>query len=138
MSMRFALEVRSPLLDARLARWAAELPAISCNDGLIAKKILKQLCLRYLPESIVFRPKQGFGVPDRCWSQERLLDLAEDLLLGAGSRLTAFLDVGRLRTHLQRQRDAHQFHVYQIWELLVLEQWLRKAAEQTRQLTAAA
>ncbi len=138
MSMRFALEVRSPLLDARLARWAAELPASSCNDGRIAKKILKQLCLRYLPESIVFRPKQGFGVPDRCWSQERLLDLAEDLLLGAGSRLTAFLDVGRLRTHLQRQRDAQQFHVYQIWELLVLEQWLRKVAEQTRQLMAAA
>jgi asparagine synthase (glutamine-hydrolysing) len=138
MSMRFALEVRSPLLDARIGRWAATLPAAVCNDGKTTKKLLKRLCLDYLPESIVFRPKQGFGVPDRCWSQKRLLDLADDLLLGASAQLTAHLDARRLREHLTRQRDARCFHVYQIWEILVLEQWLRKAAERMRTMPKAA
>ena len=138
MSMRFALEVRCPLLDASIARWAARLPASILNDGKIAKKLLKRLCLRYLPESIVYRPKQGFGVPDRCWSQERLLNLADDLLFGASGQLTTYLDAGRLRDHLRRQRDQRYFHVYQIWEILVLEQWLRKAVGQTRALPAAA
>jgi asparagine synthase (glutamine-hydrolysing) len=138
MAMRFALEVRSPLLDIRVARWAANLPAAECNDGKIAKKLLKRLCLRYLPDSIVFRPKQGFGVPDRCWSQERLLDLAEDLLFSTAGQLTAHLDARRLRKHLAGQRDPRRFHVYQIWEILVLEQWLRKAAQRMRSLPAAA
>jgi asparagine synthase (glutamine-hydrolysing) len=138
MAMRFALEVRSPLLDVRIAQWAARLPAAVCNDGKVTKKLLKRLCLRYVPEPIVFRPKQGFGVPDRCWSQDRLLDLADDLLFRTDSQLTAHLDVRRLRQHLAGQRDSHRFHVYQIWELLVLEQWLRKAAERTRSLPVAA
>jgi asparagine synthase (glutamine-hydrolysing) len=138
MSMRFALEVRSPLLDVRIARWASRLPAAVCNDGRMNKKLLKRLCLRYLPESIVFRPKQGFGVPDRCWSQDRLLDLADDLLFTTSSQLLGFVDAKKLREHLKRMRDPGQFHVYQVWEILVLEQWLRKAAELTRAIPAAA
>jgi asparagine synthase (glutamine-hydrolysing) len=138
MSMHFGLEVRSPLLDVPVARWAAELPARMCNDGKTTKRILKCLCLRYLPESIVVRPKQGFGVPDQCWSQDRLLELADDLLLGPRNRLTEYLDAAQLRQHLQRQREPNHFHVYQIWELLVLEQWLRKTAEQVWTLPSAA
>ncbi len=128
MSMQFALEVRSPLLDSRLAGWASSLPAWVCNDGRTAKKVLKRLALRYLPESIVHRPKQGFGLPDQCWSQDRLLDLADGLLLGTGARVQGHLDGQKLRRHLAGQRDPRLFNVYQIWELLVLELWLRKAA----------
>ena len=128
MSMQFALEVRSPLLDSRIAAWASTLPARVCNDGQITKKLLKQLALRYLPVEIVNRPKQGFGVPDQCWSQGRLLDLAEDLLFRPGAHLTGHLDSQALRRHLTDQRNPHRFNVYQIWEILILEQWLRKAA----------
>jgi asparagine synthase (glutamine-hydrolysing) len=138
MAMRFALEVRSPFLDARIGRWAANLPASVCNDGRMTKKLLKRLCQQYLPDSIVFRPKQGFGVPDRCWSHERLLNLADDLLFGTGSQLLGFVDRLRLREHLKRMRDPERFHVYQVWEILVLEQWLRKAADLTRSVSAAA
>jgi asparagine synthase (glutamine-hydrolysing) len=128
MSMQFALEVRCPLLDVRLARWAAQLPARLCDDGREAKKLLKRLALRYLPADVVYRPKQGFGVPDQCWSQERLLDLASALLLGPSAQLAGYLDQTRLRQHLARQRDPRHFHVYQIWEMLILEQWLRNVA----------
>jgi asparagine synthase (glutamine-hydrolysing) len=136
MSMQFALEVRSPLLDVRLTRWAAQLPARACDDGRESKRILKRLALRYLPADIVYRPKQGFGVPDQCWSQKRLLDLAADLLLSPNARLAGYLDQARLRNHLDRQRDARFFHVYQIWEMLVLEQWLRNAAGSALSLAA--
>jgi asparagine synthase (glutamine-hydrolysing) len=136
MSMRFALEVRSPLLDVRLARWASSLPAWACNDGRTSKRIMKKLALRYLPEAIVNRPKQGFGLPDQCWSQERLLDLANDLLLGPGARIESYLDGQKLRAHLVQQRDPRMFSVYQIWELLVLEQWLRRAARGALALAA--
>jgi asparagine synthase (glutamine-hydrolysing) len=125
MSMRFALEVRCPFLDVRVADWASRLPARLCHDGRETKKVLRQLALRYLPAEIVSRRKQGFGVPEQAWGQERLLALANDLLLGPGSRLGSFVDRGRLKVHLARQRDPRWFQVYQVWQLLVLEQWLR-------------
>jgi asparagine synthase (glutamine-hydrolysing) len=128
MSMRFALEVRCPLLDARIGRWAAELPALFCNDGKTSKRILKQLCLHYLPESIVFRPKQGFGIPEPDWAKERLLDLADQLFFDSASRITTFLNPARLRAHMQRQRDPRIFSFYRTWVMLVLECWLRKSA----------
>jgi asparagine synthase (glutamine-hydrolysing) len=128
MSMQFALEVRSPLLDARIGMWAQELQASMLNDGITAKKIVKQLALRYLPEEIVNRPKMGFGVPDQCWSQDRFLDLADALLTGPACKLRAWLEPRKLREHLAGQREPSRFNVYQIWEILVLEQWLRKAA----------
>src|SRR5262249_38074570 len=52
MSMRFALEVRSPLLDRQLAAWVQRLPAEALNDGVTGKKVLKRLARRYLPEAI--------------------------------------------------------------------------------------
>jgi asparagine synthase (glutamine-hydrolysing) len=121
--------VRCPLLDVRLARWAQRLPARTLNDGHTGKILLKQLALRYLPEEIVHRPKLGFGLPDQGWSQPRLLQLAEDLLTGPGCRLHTYLDGQRLREHLTRQRDPHLFNVYQLWELLILEQWLRRTSD---------
>ena len=136
MSMRFALEVRCPLLDRRVADWAATLPAAMLNDGQETKKVLKRLALRYLPEDIVHRPKQGFAPPDPCWSRDRLLDLADGLLGGSGSRIASFLDARKLRDHLVQQRAPSRFNVYQVWELLVLELWLRKTASGVR--TAAA
>jgi asparagine synthase (glutamine-hydrolysing) len=128
MSMQFALEVRSPLLDTRLARWAARLPADACNDGRTGKKVLKSLLRRYLPDEIVDRPKQGFGLPDQCWAQGQLLDVADGLLRGPSSQLAGYLDRAALMDYLARQRETAEFRVYQIWEILVLEQWLRKAA----------
>jgi asparagine synthase (glutamine-hydrolysing) len=128
MSMRFALEVRCPLLDARLAAWAQRLPAAMLNDGVTGKKLLKRLALRYLPEEVVRRPKQGFGVPERGWSQGRLLALADDLLRGPGCRVHAHLDARQLRDHLAGQREPGRFNVYEVWEILVLELWLRATA----------
>ena len=92
MSMRFALETRSPLLDLRIADWARQLPASALHDGVTGKKVLKHLARRYLPNDLVDRPKQGFGIPDQCWSQRRLLALADDLLDGPGCRLHDFVD----------------------------------------------
>ena len=130
MSMHFALEVRCPLLDRRVADWAANLPVAVLNDGMQTKRVLKHLAQRYLPAELVNRPKQGFGLPAVGWSQDRLLDLTDDILFSGGSKLAAYLDVKRLREHLR-----NRFNVYQVWELLVLEQWLRR---RTMALRAAA
>ena len=73
-------------------------------------------------------PEHYEGLPERAWSKDRLLNLANDLLLGGGSQLPGYLDRDSVRRYLQIQRLPNCFSVYQIWGLLVLEQWLRRAA----------
>jgi asparagine synthase (glutamine-hydrolysing) len=128
MSMRFALEVRCPLLDVRLGRWASGLPARLCHDGTESKRLLKRLLARYVPDEVVNRPKVGFGLPGRAWSKERLLELASDLVLSRDSPLAAYLNGAGLRSYLQAQQRPECFSVYQVWGLIILDLWLRRAA----------
>jgi asparagine synthase (glutamine-hydrolysing) len=128
MSMQFALEVRCPLLDVRLGRWAAGLPARYCHDGETSKRILKKLAAHYLPDDIINRPKMGFGLPDRTWAKGPLLNLACDLLLSPQAKVGDRLQRSGLQAYLTRQQDPHCFSIYQVWNLVILEQWLRGAA----------
>lgn len=131
MSMRFALEVRCPLLDVRLGRWVQQLPAPWCHDGRRGKVLLKKLAERYLPPDFLNRPKQGFGLPARAWSREKILARAHDLLLDPAARLSGHVDRQALKRFLERQTKG--FSVYQVWGLLLLEEWLRQIANPMRQ-----
>ncbi len=124
MSMAFALEVRCPLLDRDVAAFAANLPAELCWQHGFSKPLLRTLAARYLPREAVERPKTGFGLPGRSWTQQQILGLCEERLLAPGSRLSGVLDPAGLRRFLQRQRQDGCFSIFQVWTVLMLEAWL--------------
>jgi asparagine synthase (glutamine-hydrolysing) len=121
MSMQCSLEVRCPLLDRDLARFAETLPdALLWQPPGGTKQILKDLAAEYLPREWMERRKMGFGLPSRCWSQDALLSLADETL-GRDAALRGHLDGAALAD----QRDERRFSVYRLWPMLVLELWLR-------------
>src|SRR5881396_1133818 len=61
-TMAHALELRAPLLDQEVVRFALTLPDAWLVDQRGGKKLLRALLARYLPESLFDRPKQGFSV----------------------------------------------------------------------------
>ena len=64
-SMAHGLESRSPLLDHVFMEWAAELPEqVKMARGL-TKALFKSAMEPYLPAELLYRPKMGFGCPDR-------------------------------------------------------------------------
>jgi asparagine synthase (glutamine-hydrolysing) len=127
MSMQVALEVRCPLLDRDVARFARELPAAACwRPPRETKRILKSLTARYLPREWLDRPKMGFGLPSNAWSKEAMLELARELLDTPGSQLAGLLAPGTLHNVVERQAQPGRFSIYQLWPLLILELWLRK------------
>jgi len=61
MSMANSLEVRSPLMDHKLAEFAARLPVRMKVRGRSLRYIQYKLLQRYLPKEVLERPKQGFS-----------------------------------------------------------------------------
>ncbi len=125
-SMAFSLESRDPLLDQDLVEWAMRLPVEWKLRGGTGKYLLRKLVYRYIPESIMRRPKRGFEIPMakwlrgplREWARERVNDTQlfqrVPLQQDAVASLFALHDSGR--------RNVHPL----LWAILVL---LDRAAE---------
>ncbi len=126
MSMQCSLEVRCPLLDRDLGRFAATLPdALLWQPPSGTKQILKELAMEYLPQAWMERRKMGFGLPAKCWSQPALLRLADESL-GKDAALRDHLDGAALTAFVKEQRNPAQFSIYRLWPMLILELWLRE------------
>jgi len=125
MSMANSLEVRCPLLDHKLAEFAASLPnRWKIHDGGGKQILIKALGDR-LPPNLLNRPKMGFGVPLAKWFRGPLRSLVHDNLLGR-----RFLERGIVSSpfvekliaeHERGRRDNYHW----IWSLLMLELWFR-------------
>ena len=66
-SMSQSLETRAPLLDHKIAEFAWSLPSEMRIDNKGGKRILREILYKYVPENLVDRPKQGFGLPVNKW-----------------------------------------------------------------------
>lgn len=125
MTMAHGLESRAPLLSSDLARNAASLFADQCFDGRTLKPLLRAALARYVPIEWTRRTKRGFGLPANAWSQESLLRLTNEWLVPGDARLRSILDAVGLNRFLAAQHDPRRFRAYQLYSLLILEQWLR-------------
>lgn len=119
MSMGVSLEGRVPFLDHKLVELALSVPAaLQTKDGVL-KYLLKKSVRGLIPDAVIDRPKQGFGVPVREWFRGALGE-------GAGRELavfcdqTDFLDREEVRRLLAGGRRA------QGWYLLNLALWWKE------------
>jgi asparagine synthase (glutamine-hydrolysing) len=121
MSMRWALEVRSPFLDVDVAALAAALPPADCTGKALVKAVLRE----FLPEAWIERPKTGFGLPEALWKPAAVLPWARDVLDVPTTRLADFVDRRALGRWLATQEAPDAFALYRLWPVLMLELWLR-------------
>jgi asparagine synthase (glutamine-hydrolysing) len=79
MAMLAGVEVRVPLAAPRMVNFASGLRLSDRIDLRRTKKILRASQAARLPETVLRRPKQGFGVPLRGWLQGPARPLLEEL-----------------------------------------------------------
>ncbi len=122
-SMASGLEVRAPFLDHALVELAGRMPSHLKLRGWTMKYLLKRALRGYLPDSIIHRRKQGFGVPIAAWLRGPLRDVLEERL--APERVARFglfdpVTVRRLvAEHVAGRRD----HRKALWALLMFDGW---------------
>jgi len=124
-SMAHSLEVRCPLVDQELMAFAASVPGEMKLRGLTTKLILREVAKPLLPEKILARRKQGFGLPVDRWMKEDLAPLSRDVLLDQTARERGIFEPAAIEA-LLRQHQRGEPRGDQIWALMMLELWYRE------------
>jgi len=122
-SMQSSLEVRCPLVDHVLIEFAATVPSELKMKGFRGKWLLRKALRDLLPHNILYRQKQGFGIPHSRWLRGDLRPLLHDTLLSR-----RVYDRGQLeRPVVARMIEEHDTgrvnHGLRLWNLLWLELW---------------
>ncbi|HXS38203.1 MAG TPA: asparagine synthase (glutamine-hydrolyzing) [Flavipsychrobacter sp.] len=128
-SMANSIEVRSPFLDYRIVEWAATIPGKYLIDNQKGKKLLRDLCNKYLPSTVTNAPKSGFGVPLHDWFaakegnaffKQRITD--PSFALKNNIKVDHLCKIADMHMNQQSQRRFGEF----FWAILMYDAWYRK------------
>ena len=120
------LDVGFPMLDDDLFAFSLRLPAHYKLKGLKLRWFFKEALRGFLPDEILSKKKQGFGLPFGVWltRHEGLGKLASESVHGLADR--GILRADFVDTLLSKHLYEHPgYYGEMIWISMVLEQWLR-------------
>ncbi|MEJ2409468.1 MAG: amidotransferase 1, exosortase A system-associated [Novosphingobium sp.] len=123
-SMAVSLEAREPLLDHRLIEFAAALPESMRVRGGQGKWLMKHAMRRFLPDDVLYRPKQGFVTPIAQWFRGPLAQTARDIASSKTLARTGWFDTRRLGAIVDAHLSGSSDHSRLLWQLLMLEKSL--------------
>ena len=115
-----------PLLDERLLAFSLKLPTQFKLKGSRLRWFFKEALRGFLPDVIISKKKQGFGLPFGVWANQTpaLKALAKDSLESLAARGVVRADF--IQTLLnQRLREHPGYFGEMVWILMMLEQWLK-------------
>lgn len=123
ITMATSVETRVPFLDHKLVEFAMTIPrSMKVRDGQ-NKWILKKALEGLVPNDILYRPKQGFGLPINEWFLEGMAPFVEHALFSSPFRRRGFLDYDLVRSMWEMHLAGKVNYSFNIWSLLNLSLW---------------
>lgn len=122
-SMWESLEARVPILDQEVVAYSWRLPTTTKIRQGVTKWPLRQIALRYLPPSVIERPKMGFTVPIASWMAGPLREWSRDVLSAAAADRVGLLDSVGLTRMWDQFESGHRELALPLWAAAVLHAW---------------
>ncbi|MEZ5346271.1 MAG: asparagine synthase (glutamine-hydrolyzing) [Pyrinomonadaceae bacterium] len=127
MSMAASLEARVPLLDQELIDFVTtKIPAGLKLKRTETKYIFKKALDGIVPDEILYREKQGFGVPINEWINDQLRERIRGTLLENKSLERGYFDPKYIIRLLNEHSAGRRDHSHPLWVLWMLELWHRR------------
>ncbi len=123
-AMAVSLETRAPYLDRDVMELAWRIPQDLKIRDKKTKWILRKLLAKHLPQTLIERPKMGFGIPVAEWLRGPLYELAEHYLSADRLRASGLLNVAVARQIWTRHKSRAEDNANAVWSLLMLQIWL--------------
>ena len=120
------VDVGFPMLDDRLLAFSLKLPTAYKLKGLKLRWFFKEALRGFLPDDILTKKKQGFGLPFGVWANQTpaLKELAKNSLESLAARGVVRADFVHLL--LTKRLPEHPgYYGEMVWILMMLEQWLQ-------------
>lgn len=127
-SMSVSLEARVPILDHRIVEFSFKVPHhLKYNNGN-QKYLLKTLAYKYIPKSILDRPKKGFAVPIVKWIKSDLHYLIDTYLSDNYLIKQQIFNPLTIRKLVQKFNSTEKFSstANYIWNILMFQLWYEK------------
>jgi asparagine synthase (glutamine-hydrolysing) len=118
-----SLELRTPFIDKTLVEFANSLPFDYLMHGGVNKYITKKISEKYFTKELIYREKQGFGIPIGEWIREGWKKHFEEIIFEKQDVIPLnYKYVEKIwNEHLSLQKD----HTHRLWCLYVFHKWIK-------------
>jgi asparagine synthase (glutamine-hydrolysing) len=126
LSSRLGIEARCPYTEPKYAHFVYNVPAgFKTKDGLV-KYFFKKSIAGLLPDSVIYRPKQGFRTPVVELFRGALGDWAEPVLMEQGLSRIGFFRREHLADLLRRHRAGEKDFSGRLWTAMAVNLWYER------------
>ena len=122
ITMANSIEARVPFLDHKFVEYVLPIP-LEIKVKNQSKYILKKAIEGLIPDEIIYRKKQGFGVPIKDWFVNDLSNFVEEKIMSSGIREERLFDYSYVKKILGVNRRTQSKLSTHIWLLFSLSNW---------------
>ena len=117
------INLYTPFLDEQLISYMATVPSsIKIKNG-IKKYILKEIAHKYIPKSLLDRPKSGFDIPFAKWMREELKELVYEQINEKRlneDKIFYTIYIINIRDSFYQGNDSFK---YKLWRIFIFQLW---------------
>ncbi len=125
-SLGNSLESRPPILDHKIMELADRIsPKLKIKNGQ-NKYILKKALEDILPEEILYRKKQGFGVPLKYYLRKDLKDLVEKYIFNFNKHNLYSRDIVDNIKRIIEKKEWDKDYSRVIWSIMIFNIWYER------------
>jgi len=122
-SMYYSLETRSPFLDKDIIDYGLNLSSSQKIKNKTSKYLNKKILEKYLPDSLIYKPKKGFALPISRWMKKDLKSWVNDVLSKNQLQKHNFFNYNKINQIKNDHFNDKANNEYLLWSLIQFNQW---------------